>query len=67
MLPVRALTNSLEVERKGSGFDPSQTETIVRPRTRALTPFAMVSTSGSSGIDKLLLPHRGLERVRFVL
>ncbi len=50
VLPVSAAAISVGVERNGSGFEPSQTETIFRPRARASTPLATVSTSGSSGI-----------------
>ena len=34
----------------GSGFWPSQTESITSPETRLASPRAMVSTSGSSGM-----------------
>ena len=35
----------------GSGFEPSQTDSITSPVTRLASPRAMVSTSGSSGIS----------------
>jgi len=35
----------------GSGFEPSQTDSMRSPRTRSASPRAMVSTSGSSGMD----------------
>jgi hypothetical protein len=35
---------------KGSGFDPSQTDSMTSPVTRLARPRAMVSTSGSSGM-----------------
>jgi len=36
----------------GSGFDPSQTDSITSPLTRRARPRAIVSTSGSSGMKK---------------
>ena len=43
-------TMSLAVDFSGSGFDPSQTDSITSPATRLFSPRAMVSTSGSSGM-----------------
>jgi hypothetical protein len=35
----------------GSGFEPNHTDSITSPLTRAASPRAMVSTSGSSGTN----------------
>ena len=35
----------------GSGFSPSQTDSIMSPVTRLAKPRAMVSTSGNSGMN----------------
>ena len=45
---------SAAADFKGSGFDPSHTDSITSPVTRPLSPRAIVSTSGSSGIDNSL-------------
>jgi len=42
---------SAAADFSGSGFDPSQTDSITSPVTRAASPRAMVSTSGSSGMN----------------
>jgi hypothetical protein len=38
----------------GSGFDPSQTDSMTSPVTRLARPRAIVSTSGSSGMENSL-------------
>src|SRR5579863_10352107 len=47
----RAATISLAEDFSGSGFDPSQTDSITSPATLLFSPRAMVSTSGSSGME----------------
>jgi len=49
-LDSRVATISDAADFSGSGFDPSQTDSITSPVTRLAKPRAMVSTSGSSGI-----------------
>ena len=39
------------VDFSGSGFSPSQTDSMTSPAIRWLSPRAIVSTSGSSGIN----------------
>ncbi len=48
--PVRAAAISASGDLKVCGLPLVQTPTMRPPRTRAWTPLAMVSTSGSSGI-----------------
>lgn len=64
VLPVSAAAISAGDERNGSGFDPSQTETIRLPRARLSTPRATVSTSGNSGMGVVIL--LGAKRVQQV-
>src|SRR5207302_1478770 len=49
-LPSRVSTIAAAGDFRGSGFEPSQTDSIRSPVTRLASPRAMVSTSGSSGI-----------------
>ena len=47
----------------GSGFDPSQMDSITSPVIRWFRPRAIVSTSGSSGIIESL-NHRWIESLK---
>ena len=48
------VTSALEIsaaeDLRGSGLLPTQTESMRSPATRLLSPLAMVSTSGNSGM-----------------
>ena len=50
----RVATISAAGDFSGSGFDPSQTDSMTSPVTRLARPRAMVSTSGSSGMENSL-------------
>src|SRR5438093_4874052 len=53
-LDCRVAAISAAEDFNGSGFDPSQTDSIKSPVTRLASPRAMVSTSGSSGIATIV-------------
>ena len=48
--PVRASARTEGAVLKGSGLLLNQVDTMCSPAMRACTPFATVSTSGSSGM-----------------
>src|SRR5579863_7010737 len=59
-LDSRVATISDALDFSGSGLDPSHTDSMISPVTRLARPRAMVSTSGSSGMESVYKASRKL-------
>jgi hypothetical protein len=55
-LPSSTAEISAADDLSGSGLLPTQTESMRSPATRLFSPFAIVSTSGNSGIVSWITP-----------